>query len=152
MFLRNAGITLSPRGVTTQKTNIDIFTAVRTSDLSRFHYHAFFPRCARNERIQSWSHLPVRVFQLENRKTDSVEIWYERYAIGSNPNLGHRKECILKIVNSEYTLHERAQSFTKRLRKIQFKLANNTYFDTSDQHCHWKVKCFSTFWTSVRSV
>jgi hypothetical protein len=31
MFLRNVG-NPSPHGVTTQKTNIDIFTAVRASD------------------------------------------------------------------------------------------------------------------------
>jgi hypothetical protein len=31
MFLRNVGT--RPRGVTNQKTNIDIFTAVRTSNL-----------------------------------------------------------------------------------------------------------------------
>jgi hypothetical protein len=33
MFLRDVGICRSAYGVTTQKTNIDIFIAVRTADL-----------------------------------------------------------------------------------------------------------------------
>jgi hypothetical protein len=141
MFLRNIGyLPTSPHSVTTQKTNLDIFTAMRTS-ISNFH-SCPCKIVTRTKEIK-WYQEKVTVVQILIRKTGEIQkIFLSATILRSQGLASHLLTSLTQPTNvviwSRYTFstpnysREMTSRWKKRLQdlsfwyKTTFKLATAT--------------------------